>query len=76
MDASSQWNQDAGTFSFLTTQGSTIRTTFETGYTGSDFTSDFKSMLQAVAEALHTEVPSYSGEDLLIASVENWPDPT
>ncbi|MBN2081641.1 hypothetical protein JW859_05465 [bacterium] len=76
MDASSQWNQDAATYSFLTTNNSTIRTTFETGYTGSNFTADFKSMLKAVAEALHTEVPSYTGEDLLIASVENWPDPS
>jgi len=59
--------------------GLTPATTFASAYSsfsqGSDFATDFAALLAAIAEIMNTDQPSLDGNDLLIASLTNWPDP-
>ena len=74
MNASTQWNSVCANFHFPTTTTASITGTFASEYYGEDFESDFPLALQATAELCGMPAPSFSGEDLLRQSIENWPD--
>jgi uncharacterized membrane protein YdjX (TVP38/TMEM64 family) len=72
-DATSAWNSVCATYHFASAGGTFIGT-FAQGYSGSDFTSDFGKILAAVAQTMGTTVPIYTGDELMTATVQNWPD--
>jgi hypothetical protein len=75
IDATAEWDAAASQYNFPTVAAATLAGTFATEYYGSDFKSDFRTILDLVAQALGTSTPAYSGEVGLKAGVENWPDP-
>lgn len=75
IDATVEWDSYAGQYNFPTVAAATLNGTFATEYYGSDFASDFRTILDLVAQALGTPYPWYDGDESLKAGVENWPDP-
>jgi hypothetical protein len=74
VDATSAWNMYATQYNFRTTSTAVPNATFAQAYRGSDFSSDFGGILNAVAQALGTSIPPFSGNDMMHASLQNWPD--
>lgn len=75
VDATVEWDGYSAQYNFPTVDAATLDGTFETEYFGQDFATDFRSILDAVAQALGTSPPHYMGDDELKAGIENWPDP-
>jgi hypothetical protein len=71
-NAGTAWNQAADTYHFLRYPQSSAITLSE-AYTGSNFASDFAAILGQVARTMSSQIPSTSGNDLLDATLENWP---
>lgn len=74
MNASTQWDSVCTEFHFPTTATASITGTFASEYYGEDLEHDFPMVLQATAELCGAPLPSFSGDDLLRQSIENWPD--
>lgn len=73
-DATFVWDAVAESYNFPTVASATLTGSFESEYLGADFETDFAGVLRAVATALGTATPGYSGEIGLREGVENWPD--
>jgi hypothetical protein len=73
-DATSAWNSLAANYNFSTTSGGSLGATFADSYIGSDLENDFVHIITGVAQIMGTPVPPYEPDDLMNASLQNWPD--
>ena len=74
-DASSAWNQFAAGYHFNQSWGGAIGSTFAQNYHGEDFNADFAAILSDVAQIMGTGIPPFTDDDVMSASLNNWPDP-
>ena len=72
-DARSAWASIAGNYGFNST-GVTPSSTFEENYNGNDLLADFEAAISATADIMATALPPIDPDDLLDASLMNWPD--
>ena len=68
------WNRVAPPLHFSTVEAASPTQSFADAYAGDDFENEFRAALLGTAELMSTDLPDYDGTDMIIASVQNWPD--
>jgi hypothetical protein len=71
-NAGSAWNQYAEQYGFAPYPQSAAAT-FHDVYSGDNFEGDFGALISRVQRIMGTSAPELGGEDLINASLENWP---
>lgn len=72
-DATAAWNAHCATYSFLSSPQSQGSMTFAQAYQGLDFANDFRDLWTYVAIAMGAGNPGKDGNDIMSATLQNWP---